>query len=58
MNAAITKIPKLVLSSDQAFFKIIVNLVITLLICKTQISETFYSYMRIRKILKDCDGCS
>lgn len=53
VNGSITKIPKLILSLDQAFFKIIVNVIITLLICKGQISETFYSYMRIRKILND-----
>jgi len=34
-NGEITKIPKLILSPTQAFFKLIVNVIIVLLICKS-----------------------
>ena len=56
LNGYLTKVPKLILSPSQAFFKIVVNFIITLLICKAQISETFYSYKRMRKYMKEKKG--
>jgi len=47
-NGMITRIPKLILSPQESFFKLVVNVMIVLLICKAQISESFYCYKRIR----------
>lgn len=54
-NGFKTKITKLVLSKEQTFFKMIVNVFITLAICKSQISGSLFAFKRIRHRQNDSD---